>query len=83
VVEKVAALKTADYFVERARRADFDALDRIMTGRVASRYGRRTQTRAARYRRNIGWERPLLTLSRHSGRARDSSATGGKPSVRF
>jgi hypothetical protein len=54
VVEKVAALKTADYFVERARRVDFDAFDRIMTGRVASRRERRTQTGAARYRRDIG-----------------------------
>lgn len=30
VAEKVAALKTADYFAERARRADVDAFDRIM-----------------------------------------------------
>jgi hypothetical protein len=30
VAEKVAALKTADYFAERAPRADFDAFDRIM-----------------------------------------------------
>lgn len=30
VAEKLSALKTADYFAERAGRADLDAFDRIM-----------------------------------------------------
>ena len=30
VAEKLAALKTADYFAERAARADFSAFDRLM-----------------------------------------------------
>jgi hypothetical protein len=30
VAEKLAALKTADYFAERAARADFAAFDRLM-----------------------------------------------------
>ena len=30
VAEKVSAMKTADYFQERAAMADFDAFDRIM-----------------------------------------------------
>lgn len=33
VAEKLSALKTADYFTERARRADFAAFDRLMKRR--------------------------------------------------
>jgi hypothetical protein len=33
VAEKLAALKTADYFAERAGRADFAAFDRLMKRR--------------------------------------------------
>jgi hypothetical protein len=33
VAEKLAALKTADYFAERARQADFAAFDRLMKRR--------------------------------------------------
>lgn len=33
VAEKLAALKTADYFTERAQRADFAAFDRLMKRR--------------------------------------------------
>jgi hypothetical protein len=33
VAEKLAALKTADYFVERGARADFAAFDRLMRRR--------------------------------------------------
>ena len=33
VVEKLAALKTADYFAKRAARADFRAFDRLMRRR--------------------------------------------------
>ena len=31
VAEKVAALRTASYFAERRRRADWDAFDRLMS----------------------------------------------------
>lgn len=31
VAEKVAALRTADYLAERAKRADFEAFDRFMS----------------------------------------------------
>jgi hypothetical protein len=33
VAEKLSALKTADYFTERAGRADFAAFDRLMKRR--------------------------------------------------
>ena len=31
VAEKLSALKTADYFVERAKRADLETFDRLMS----------------------------------------------------
>jgi uncharacterized protein (DUF1778 family) len=41
VAEKLGAFKTADYFAERARQADFAAFDRLMKrrGRKAPRVG--------------------------------------------
>jgi uncharacterized protein (DUF1778 family) len=41
--EKLSALKTADYFIKRAARADFRAFDRLMKKRGGQAPGRNDQ----------------------------------------